>query len=209
MLNTNINEFYKKICDKNAVLRSQRDSLSSSLSEKTNKVMQIKSQSEVLLLSSTVLQEVVSRISEKNIKKIEELVTFSLKSIFTDLDLEFQVRSKVKRNLTTYYFVFLEGGKERSINSLGGGVVAITSLVLKVLFNVLTSRFPIVVFDESLSFVADKYIPNSASFLKDISDQFNLAILMVTHQPLFFSNCDVTLMVDKVGGESILRKELV
>lgn len=209
MLNTNINEFYKKICDKNAVLRSQRDSLSSSLSEKTNKVMQIKSQSEVLLLSSTVLQEVVSRISEKNIKKIEELVTFSLKSIFTDLDLEFQVRSKVKRNLTAYYFVFLEGGKERSINSLGGGVVAITSLVLKVLFNVLTSRFPIVVFDESLSFVADKYIPNSASFLKDISDQFNLAILMVTHQPLFFSNCDVTLMVDKVGGESILRKELV
>lgn len=155
-------------------------------------------------LATSVLQQLVDLVSKKNIEKIEDLVNMALRSIFYDMDLEFKINQTVKRNLNVYQITLCSGGVVGTISSYGGGVIAVVSMVLKVLFNLLSKRYPLLVFDESLSFLADKYIPNASKFFKELSGEFSLPILLVTHQTLFIQNAENTLSIDKREGRTVV-----
>jgi ABC-type lipoprotein export system ATPase subunit len=68
----------------------------------------------------------------------------------------------------------------------------ITALVMKLIFNRITNRFPLVVFDESLSFLADKYIDPASQFIKQMTAEFKMPLILVTHQPRFTAYADYT-----------------
>ena len=59
------------------------------------------------------------------------------------------------------------------------------------MFNILNKSFPIIVFDESLSFLYEGYIPYASQFIKEISKEFSLAVFMSTHQVMFGENADI------------------
>lgn len=143
----------------------------------------LKAHVENLKLAATVLQELVDAVSQRNLMRTEELVNSALATIFPDQEIRFRILSEVKRNTIQYRIAIVQDGVEGTVNSYGGGPVSVIALVLKVLFNVLAKRYPFLAFDESLSFLSEKYIDNASSFLKDISAEFKMPILFVTHQP--------------------------
>ena len=131
-----------------------------------------------LLQASAWLQLLVTEINSENLAKVQYLVNQALLTVFFDQDLKFEFRTAIKRNQTIYSVCLIQDGIEGNLNSFGGGIWVIVAVVLKLVFNRLLNRYPIAIFDESLSFLADKYIPNAAYFLKEFSqDNLTLPIL--------------------------------
>lgn len=138
-----------------------------------------------LHIAERVLQEVVEKVSKQNLAKIESFVDRALSLIFPDLNLSFKIEQDVKRGNNVYSFVILKDQIRGGVNSFGGGVIAVISVVLKILFNIVTKRFPLLVLDETISFLAVNYIPAMSDFLKTLAKEFDLPIVLVTHQKEF------------------------
>ena len=143
-----------------------------------------------LEIANKWLQQLVEQINTENINKIHLLVNQALTYIFFDQKLEFRIVSEVKRNQTVYRCEVKEGEVVGNLQSFGGGVWCVISVILKILFNRLTKRFPLIVLDESLSFLADKYVPYASAFLKEFSQKFDMPIILVTHNRLFCDYAD-------------------
>ena len=160
----------------------------------------------LLSIASKILQDVADKVSTENFKKIEFLVNRALATIFTDIQFLFKIESEVKRGNPCYQFVIYKDGIPGTINSLGGGIVVVVAVVLKLIFNVISTRFPVLVLDETLSFLATTYIPNMSAFLKEVSREFGIPILMVTHQDKFAEASDSCYLMQIEGTDSKLEK---
>lgn len=158
-----------------------------------------------LHIAEKILQDVVEKVSKQNLLKIESFVNRALSLIFTDMNLSFKIEQDVKRGNNVYSFEILKDDIRGSIHSFGGGVIAVISVVLKILFNIVTKRFPLLVLDETLSFLAVNYIPAMSEFLKTLSKEFNIPILLVTHQKEFAVAADNCFEVffNKEGNTTI------
>jgi ABC-type dipeptide/oligopeptide/nickel transport system ATPase subunit len=159
----------------------------------------------VLRMAEGVLQQIVDRVSGENFQKIEFLVNRALSAIFTDLNLIFKITSEIKRQTVVYSFQIEKDGIPGNINSLGGGIIVVVAVVLKLLFNIISRRFPLLVLDETLSFLATSYIPAMSEFLKEVSKEFDIPILMVTHQEEFAVNSDKTYKIEIKDKKTVLE----
>lgn len=195
--------YRKSLEARRAVLDHQVLSTQSNLDSALNRQDKLKEQTEDLKMAAVLLQELVDSVAAKNILRTEELVNSALSTIFTDMKLDFKIISEIKRNANSYRMVIVENGVEGNLNSFGGGVWAIVAFVLKVLFNILGKRHPMLAFDESLSFLSEKYIPNASAFIKDLSREFNMPILLVTHQPLFTQASDQIYTASSAGKKTV------
>ncbi|MFA5071051.1 MAG: hypothetical protein WC511_01620 [Candidatus Pacearchaeota archaeon] len=153
-------------------------------------------------IAEKILTDVIERVSTENLRKIEALVNKALFVIFPDLGIQFKIEQSVKRGNNVYTFNLLRDGVSGSINSYGGGIIAAVSVVLFILFNVITKRFPLIVLDETLSFLAVKYIPAMSDFLRSLAKEFGIPVLMVTHQAPFATCSDVCSEIGFVNGNT-------
>lgn len=138
--------------------------------------------------ASAFLKELIRVVSTENIYKVEHLVNSALHQIFPTRALSFRINSSIKRNLTEYEFQLLRDNdldKAGSMESNGGGVWSLIAFVLQVTFNCLAKRFPLIVLDESLVAISSDYIAGTSQLIRELSEQFGLTVLLVTHQSLF------------------------
>lgn len=163
----------------------------------------------LLEMASTVIKNIIDKVSVQNINKVENLVNSALSTIFTDLDLKFKINQVEKRGIVVYEPAIIEDGEEGgTLDSYGGSVICVISFVLKVLFNILAGRYPLVVFDESLSHLASKYIPSMSSFMNELTSDLDVIILMVSHQDLFVQEAVNKVSLEKRGGTALITQEL-
>jgi hypothetical protein len=167
---------------------------------------QVYSKIEVLKMSSEVLQQLIEKVSKRNILKIEELVNRALANIFYDMKITVKIQSESKRNNTQYSIKIIQENRKGGVNSYGGGVVCIVSLILKFMFNILNKSFPIIAFDETLSFLYEGYIPYASQFIREISKEFSLPVFMSTHQVMFCENADNRYYICGKGDKSVIER---
>jgi len=132
-----------------------------------------------------ILQQLTDTLSIQSIGEITKAVNEALTYIFFDQDLRFRVSSAVKRGKVQYELLVDDRGREGNIHAYGGGIYAIIATVLKMSLNVVTKRAPVILLDESLSFVSDRYIDRTSEFLNEISENLGLSAILVTHQEKF------------------------
>lgn len=152
---------------------------------------------ETMRMAQAFLQELVDLVSRKNIERIEQLVNSALSTIFFDQEITFKIKQTIKRNMNTYEIVLMDKEVERGVDSFGGGIIAVVALVLKILFCLFSKRYPIIVLDESLAFLSDKYIKYASHFINEMSKEFNIHIILVTHQPLFAEHAGTKYIVER------------
>jgi hypothetical protein len=180
-----IKDHINTLLEKKSILRYQSDSLSKSISDCVKLQGEILHESEILHSCSQILQNLIDTVSTENILKLEQLVNSALKSIFWDLNIEMKIEQEVKRNIIIRNIVIYKNGERGTIKSNGGGIWAVIAMVLKVLCNILKKNYPLIMFDESMSFVADRYIPSMINFLEELSKDLNLILPSITHNVLF------------------------
>lgn len=194
---------YDKYAKQQNILDHSVATLQADLDKMAETQAKLKAHVENLKLAATVLQELVDAVSQRNLMRTEELVNSALATIFPDQEIRFRILSEIKRNTVQYRVAIIQDGHEGTINSYGGGPVSVIALVLKLLFNVLAKRYPFLAFDESLSFLSEKYIDNASAFIKEMSDEFKMPILFVTHQPKLAAASDQTYEASPGGLRTV------
>lgn len=183
-------------------LRTEAETAKGNLHQHTGKISVVDSELSTLIVeldemskeyeahqkASAFLKELIRVVSTENIYKVEHLVNSALHQIFPTRSLSFRINSSIKRNLTEYEFQLLRDNdleKAGSMESNGGGVWSLIAFVLQVTFNCLAKRFPLIVLDESLVAISSDYISGTSQLIRELSEQFGLIVLLVTHQSLF------------------------
>lgn len=140
--------------------------------------------------ASIALKDLIRVVSTENITQIETLVNSAIRSVMPDKRVFFKIDSVVRRDLTEYEFQVIRQGSNEpgSTESNGGGLWSLVALVLKLTFNILSKKAPILVLDESLSFISDQYIIPTSTLINQLSQEFGLTVLLVTHQSLFMES---------------------
>lgn len=143
-----------------------------------------------LILAQAAIQKITDLVSTQNLRRIEELTNSTLAAIFTDQDLKIRIDTSIKRNQTSYEFTILKDGIPGNQNNFGGSVIVIIGLILKCIVNIVGGKFRLIAMDESLAAVSAEYIASTSQFIRAISRQFKIPILLVTHQPALAASAD-------------------
>jgi len=97
--------------------------------------------------------------------------------------------------------VVLEGD---SIDSFGGSVLTIQSILLRVFIILKRNLRPVLFLDESLPALDPAYVSNMAAFLNTLADRLGLDILVITHSPALFDASKHAYRISRVGDHASL-----
>ena len=180
-----IKEYFENSQKEYNLAEFKENSCLENIQDKNKKLKDLEKDIELHNTAASFIQSIIETVCDSNLRKIETWINLGLKNIFDDQIIEFKINKAISRNTNIYSFIVLKDGIEGSINSFGGGVLCIISLILKVLFLEITKSAKLLVLDESLSFLSEQYIENCARFINTLVSEFKLNIILVTHQEKF------------------------
>lgn len=150
------------------------------------KVVKLQKRSDMLQRASDVFKEWLDDSLKQNVGAISDLVTTGLQHIIHDQKLTFKIKQEMKFNRLSMRFMIEDDGVEGDpMSSFGGGAVLTASLILRLAIMSRLGMGNLLLLDESMHALANKYVPAAASFMRQLSEQTGINILMVTHNNLF------------------------
>lgn len=142
-------------------------------------------------------------------RRLEVLVTHGLKTIFTDVDLRFGVKTTRRgKQATTEMTVSstMPDGTEVETDVLsarGGGVAAVIGFLLRLSVTLLRQDArPTLVLDETFAQLSAEYEPAMADFLRELVDRTNCQVILVTHSHAFDDVADRAYRFSLTDGET-------
>lgn len=125
-----------------------------------------------------------------NIDSMAELATMALRHIMYDQELTFRIKQEPKYNRISIKFVLEEESPKgivegNPLDSYGGSAAVIISLVLRLAIMSRMGMGNLLLLDESMFAVSAQYVPKAAAFMRQLSEETGINILMVTHNPSF------------------------
>jgi DNA repair exonuclease SbcCD ATPase subunit len=158
------------------------------LKKETRNLKKAERQQKIVEESIHHVQIVAQTVQEQAHKKISDVVTSCLQSVFFDRDYAFRLKFERKRNKTEAKPIIISEGHEIE-NPLddaeSGGVVDVAAFTCQI-SAILLSKPPIRKFmgmDEPFKFVSPEYRDSVRSMLEVLAKDFDMQFLMVTsHQ---------------------------
>lgn len=174
---------FKKSVLKVSTHESILDSQAKNLEDEVEKA---KYKSELYVKCSEIFKKWLEDSITKNVDSISDLATTGLKFIIQDQDLKFSIKQEAKYNRISMKFIVEQDGVEGDpLDSYGGGAAVIISLILRIAIMQKMGMCDLLILDESMVALANAYVPFAASFMRQLSEQTGVNILMVTHNPEF------------------------
>lgn len=172
-------------------LEARRDMITERISQFEQEIAQCESEDllldQVVRLFRHMLQLYVYSYAES----FGDVITEGLQSVFADQDLTFRIDVIEKRGKIHVQFVTTHNGIEGDVlQSFGGGVSAIQSLLLRVMVLLRAGLAPYLFLDESLAALSKEYVPSAGEFLRALCHELGVNILLVTHQQDFLDYAD-------------------
>jgi len=148
---------------------------------------------DLLQKCSDIFKAWLEDLLEKNVGSIGKLVTNGLHHIIHDQDLVFKLHQEMRFNRLSMKFLIEEDGVEGDpMASFGGGAVLISSLILRLAIMSRMNMGNLLLLDESMHALANKYVPDAAAFMRQLSERTGVNILMVTHNEEFLDHAHVS-----------------
>jgi DNA repair exonuclease SbcCD ATPase subunit len=145
--------------------------------------------------------------TQKNLEiHISRLVTTALSAVF-DSSYEFKLEFVKKRGKTEADLWLVKNGSQmKPIDSVGGGVLDVTSFALRIAFWALTKPTrPIFILDEPGKHVSIDKLPKVMDMLKMLSEKLGLQIIMVSHNQTFINGANKKFDIAIHNGKSELK----
>lgn len=186
-----LDERFEDVKSRSSRLENRRDMIESTLFDLQQEVDRL--EHDILRLKKTekLFQHLLDEYVHSYAESFSSIVTEGLQTIFYDQDLSFDVRVDQKRSKVYIEFITKRGKKEgQALESFGGGVAAVESLLMRILVILKTGLSRTLVLDESLASLSEEYIETMSSFLRTLSDNLDMDILLITHNRLFSKHAD-------------------
>ena len=150
----------------------------------SRKVLDLEEESSVLQKTEKVLKHLVDKLAKKDLRKMDQLVTYGLNSVFPGRDIKFETElvergNKIKLNLKT-----LHNGVEVDPDNKSS-VTVVESFLLRILCIAKLKKAPLLLMDETFGAVGSEYIENISKLISELSNKLGIDILLVTHNPAF------------------------
>ena len=117
----------------------------------------------------------------------------------------FTLRSKSRGGTPGLEFSLEQGGVEMDImEAKGGTIVNLVNFLLR-LAVILAAQPPlrrVIVLDEAFAHVSAEYVPALAALIRELCDETNCQVILVTHDPAFADTADVVYEVTQARGVS-------
>jgi len=171
------------------VLRRENMTQCSGIEAEINK---LDSEISILEKVSELFKHLLDTLLEEKKKDIQQLVTYGLKTVFTDQDLNFHINLESKYNgISTSFSTEQIGVTEGDVlENFGGGIVNIESFLLRIITLFQSKMSPYLFLDESFSHVSECYVENCSTLLSNLCKKLGLTIFLITHQEMMLSKAD-------------------
>lgn len=173
-----------------------RDAVQHSLFNSETSLNDAKAHQALLEQVTEVLRALADLKREEMRLKVENLVTFGLRSVFKE-HLTFKIVSGERAKQSTMELKVVSIVNEVEVetdivNAHGGGLVQVIALLLRIVILLFSRPAParILILDESLAHLSREYLEPAAELLASLSNKLGLQILMVTHSPEFEDAAD-------------------
>lgn len=175
--------------DRLVSLQTSKRGLESEVSRHKAELEKSEQDSRVYQMCQEVFKNWLEDLLDKNVQSISDLATSGLRHVIDDQDLKFSIKQEHKNNRIHMKTILEEvsaGGETIEgdpMTSYGGGAVVLISLVLRLSIMARLNMGNLLILDESMVALANAYVPNAGSFIRSLSEQTGVNILMVTHNP--------------------------
>jgi len=158
--------------------------------------------------SIEITKVLIGELSEKSIRKLQELLTYGMQTIFDDRNYSIEIEISDRGDLKTAEFYLVEqvSGKIQKCrlrDSVGGGIQTVVSFILRIYFMLVLDLRRFIILDESLSQLSDVYVEGLFKFIRQCTEDLGFSVLWVTHDVRFTSYA--TSIYRMVNGN--LKKE--
>jgi DNA repair exonuclease SbcCD ATPase subunit len=182
-------------------LVAYRDLMKAQADAAEKKMTRFHRRSDLLQRASDVFKEWLDDSLRQNVGAISDLVTTGLQHIIHDQKLTFKIKQEMKFNRLSMRFVIEDDGMEGDpMMSFGGGAVLTASLILRLAIMSRLGMGNLLLLDESMHALANRYVPAAASFMRQLSEQTGINILMVTHNEEFLNHAHTAYEGRKEGA---------
>lgn len=156
---------------------------------------------------SSLFKHLLDSLLDEKKQEIQHLVTYGLKSVFTDQDLKFHINIEPKYGtISTSFKTEMVGVAEGDVlESFGGGIVNVESFLLRIITLFQTKLGPFLFLDETFSNLSDEYVENCSSLLKNLCAKLGLTIFLITHNELMLSSADKVYKASSVKNKLCLE----
>lgn len=185
-------------------LKSLETSLKQFQSYKKQKELEILTLREEYKLqekSIIVMKELIDKLSQQHIKKLVDLLSFALKTIFYDKNYSVELKVENKRDSKSAQFFLVERIEEEVLkydfeDGIGGGILAIVGFVLQVFYLGYFKLAKIIFCDESFSQISDQYIDGLMSFIQKLSEKKGFIFVLISHDKRLIDRGDKVYEVE-------------
>ena len=193
---------FLEIEEKLNTIKIKKQSTEELLNTRKQRLEEIKVETETLLKSQSVLQEVAKEVQSKLSVKIDSIVNLGLATCFGD-EYKFELRYVSARGKTEVEFVLLQNGKEIDpMNQNGGGLVDLLCFCLRVAVYNISHVDNVIVFDEAMKFLSKGFKEKAAELIQTLSERLKIQFIEVTHIEEMMEHSDKQFVIKKVGGIS-------
>lgn len=179
--------------------KQQRDAL-------VGKVDGLRTEKDILDKTETVLKHLTDKLVKKDLSKMDALVTYGLKTVYSDRNIRFQSEimergRKIWIDLQTIYDDKLLDPQAKS------SVHVIESLLLRLLCIIKMKRARLLLLDETFANVDPDYNENLYQLMTSLCKKLGMDVLLVTHFSGHTEYVDHTYRI--VGKNGITQVEKV
>lgn len=174
-------------------VKTARDSAVRNLDSLNKEVQGLQLEDTLLLKVSELFRQMVDSELTDAVKLTEQLLTEGLQQVFPDQQLSVRSAVDILRGKVSVEFVVAHKHADGTVTegvadqSFGGAVTTVLSVLLRVILIARRQLRGILLMDETLPAIENRYLPNLVAFLRALGDRMGVDMLVVTHNPQLVS----------------------
>lgn len=182
-------------------LGTYRDILQSQINTLEAEEIRLSHRAELHQKCSEIFKAWLEDSMKRNVDSMAELATTGLRHVMHDQKLTFSIKQEPKYNRLAMRFILEDNGVEGDpIQSYGGGAAVVISFVLRIAVMARMKMANLLILDESMPALSAAYIPAAGAFMRQLSEETGINILMVTHNPEFLNHAHIAYEGRKDGA---------
>jgi len=169
--------------------------------QKESEIVILREEYKIQEKSIIVMKELIDKLSQQHIKKLVDLLSFALKTIFYDKNYSVELKVENKRDSKSAQFFLVEKIEEEILrydfeDGIGGGILAVVGFVLQVFYLGYFKLAKIIFCDESFSQISDQYIDGLMSFIHKLSEKRGFIFVLISHDKRLIDRGDKVYEVE-------------
>ena len=121
------------------------------------------------------------------------------------MNYSFEMVDQIQRNKPETNFFIIENGRRRDLREdLGGGILDLVALCLRVVIWAIKSprSAPVIILDEPLKFLDCERLDTAGAMINKLSEMLGVQFIIITHEEDLFDCANFHYRVTKVGDVS-------